>query len=236
MSLSTVSEIIRELEDEIEKLTEQLYIAESPTYHTISITEDLKVGKQVSNLRFDRIYPKMLRKLSTTHWTPVNVAQVVTDLLVTKQGTKVLDVGSGCGKFCLIGAITKPDSQFFGIEQRSYLNEIARRASQSFDLKNVSFLDGNMLRLDWNQYDAFYFFNPFWENKMSPFTRIDLTVAVSENRFDMYVDTARTRLEKLKKGTRVVTYHGFGGNFPNGYECEASIPIGSGMIELWVKQ
>jgi len=232
---SDMDALIEELQNEVDELTERLYADELPSYRTISLANDLKNNIKITNPRFDRIYPKMLRRLSTTHWTPVEVAQKAADLLVTKPGMKVLDVGSGCGKFCLIAALSKPEAMFFGIEQRSYLNQMARRSSRLFNIQNLTFIDGNMLATNWDQYDAFYLFNPFWENRMSPLTRIDLSIDVSENKYETYIDIVSLRLGKLKKGTRVVTYHGFGGVLPPSYECLESLSIGSGRLELWVK-
>ena len=39
------------------------------------------------------------------HWTPVHVARRAAQFLVTGPETRVLDVGSGPGKFCLVGAL-----------------------------------------------------------------------------------------------------------------------------------
>lgn len=227
--------LINEIQNEIDELTDKLYADEAPSYRVISLAKDLRKGVKVINPRFDRIYPQMMRKLSTTHWTPVEVAQKAADLLVTMPGMKVLDVGSGCGKFCLIAALSKPEAIFFGIEQRFYLNELARRSANLFNIQNLTIIDGNMLTQDWKEYDAFYLFNPFWENRMSPAARIDLSMNVSENKFETYVDIVSLKLGKLKKGTRVVTYHGFGGTLPDSYDCLNSFSIGSGKLELWVK-
>jgi SAM-dependent methyltransferase len=67
--------------------------------------------------RFDQVWPLRLRKLSPLHWTPIVVASHASKLLVTKPGTRVLDIGCGPGKFCLIAAALT-DGYFTGVEQR----------------------------------------------------------------------------------------------------------------------
>lgn len=233
---ASLNTLMQEIESEMTALVQKVYPEAGLTYQLLSITKDLLSGKKVSNVRFDKIYPSMIRKLSSVHWTPVDVAIKAASLLVMKKGTKVLDIGSGCGKFCLIGASIHQESHFSGIEQRSYLNEISKIASNNFKLKNTTFLDGNVIALDWSEYDAFYLFNPFYENKMLPFNRIDITVPANQYRYEFYIETVQSKLAQLKQGTRVVTYHGFGGDFPEGYELHYQENIGTSELELWIKR
>src|SRR6185437_914320 len=53
---------------------------------------------------FDAIYPAPVRRVSASFWTPVSVAVRAADLLVDDPSTRVLDIGSGVGKFCIVGA------------------------------------------------------------------------------------------------------------------------------------
>jgi hypothetical protein len=66
---------------------------------------------------FDSLFPDMYQEISDTHWTPVEIARRAAQLLVADSSTRVLDVGSGIGKFCLIGALTT-SAHFVGVEQR----------------------------------------------------------------------------------------------------------------------
>jgi hypothetical protein len=45
----------------------------------------------------------------------------------------------------------------------------------------------------------------------------------------------RERLHRARRGTRVVTYHGFGGDLPPSYRLELEEEAGTERIELWVK-
>src|SRR5438309_796822 len=59
------------------------------------------------DIYFDRIYPEWARKLSRIHWTPIPVVRRAVELLTEGREldpVRILDVGSGAGKFCLIGA------------------------------------------------------------------------------------------------------------------------------------
>ena len=67
----------------------------------------------VEDEKFDLIYPPQIRELSSLHWTPVAVAAEAAKLLVTAPGTRVLDIGCGPGKFCLVGA-SLTDGRFTG--------------------------------------------------------------------------------------------------------------------------
>ena len=82
----------------------------------------------IEDEKFDQIYPARIRKLSPLQWTPVRVAAAATRLLVTMPGTRVLDIGCGPGKFCLVAAALT-DGHFTGIEQRGDLATAARKAA-----------------------------------------------------------------------------------------------------------
>jgi hypothetical protein len=90
--------------------------------------------------------------------------------------------------------------------------------------------------LDWADYDAFYFYNPFAEQLHDQASGLDRTLMVAPSRFFDYVTGARERLAAARIGTRVVTYHGFGAPAPYGYDLIETHPIGTDRLELWVKQ
>lgn len=198
------------------------------------LAEDLRGGRTVSDLRFDRVYPFSIRKHSRTHWTPVEVAVRAAQLLAPSEETRVLDVGSGCGKFCAVAALSGP-GRFIGIEQRPYLSAAAERAAEELGANRASFVPGNVTDLDWSLFDAFYLFNPFYEN-MSKSIRIDETPSFGQGKFIRYVECARAKLRLARIGTRVATYHGFGGELPLGYRRLRKEPMGTDFLELWAKR
>ena len=147
---------------------------------------------------------------------------------------RILDVGSGCGKFCLVGALSS-QGEFTGIEQRSNLSLVATENAEALKAKSANFIHGNAFDLDWSSFDAFYFFNPFYELKEWD-RRIDQTLdGKTELDFVRYVREATHRLVKAKAGTRIVTYHGYGGAPPSGFYLSKTIPIGTDSLSLWVK-
>ena len=170
--------------------------------------------------RFDLMFPPEIRELSRVHWTPVSVARQAAEFLVRRPGTKVLDVGCGPGKFCMVGALMT-DGVFTGIEQRRHLCELAMARIRQVGLHNANILHGNVAHLDFSGFDAFYLFNPFEEN-LEESLKIDGSVPLSAALFDHYAEHVARELTKAPLGTRVVTYCGECGEVPVGYECVAT--------------
>jgi SAM-dependent methyltransferase len=202
-----------------------------------SIRARLQRGARVSDRAFDAVYPPPLRKLSSTFWTPVAVAQRAVTLLVRDAGAhaRVLDVGSGAGKLCLIGSIATGAS-FVGLERREHLVRAAERAAERLGAETCRFAHAQFETADVASFDAIYLFNPFEENLWRPSDRIDTTVELSVERYPQEVARAEVMLARARAGTRVVTYHGFGAPMPDDYALEHREPHRSGgCLELWVK-
>lgn len=185
----------------------------------------------IEDERFDQIYPSKVQKLSWQHWTPVSVAVEAAKLLVTGPRTRVLDVGCGPGKFCLVAAALT-DARFTGIEQRSDLVAIARRAALKHRATNVEIIHGNVIDFAFAGYDAFYLFNPFEEN-MFLRQKIDSSVLLSKALFKKYTRYVAVQLGNRPIGTRVVTYAGYADEIPACYDCEQAL-FGDDL-KLWIK-
>ena len=194
----------------------------------------LEEGRLVSDEEFDQIFPESIRALSDIHWTPLDIARRAAELLVIDSTTRVLDVGSGCGKFCLIGALTT-SGQFCGVEQRPHLVQLARGISEAYEMKRVEFTECDIRTIDWNQFQSFYLYNPFVENLYTTDIRVDESVGFSENSYVKLVRWVQNELHNLPLGTRVATYHGFGGDMPPGYRLVVEEPGGGDFLRLWIK-
>ena len=186
----------------------------------------------IEDEKFDSIYPAPIRKLSSLHWTPVAVAAPAAEWLGTAPETRVLDIGCGPGKFCLVAA-SLTDGRFTGVEQRSELVAAARQAANDLHLTDVEFLHGNVMEVDFAEYDAFYLFNPFEEN-MHYGHKIDGKVRLSPSLFKTYTTRVSTQLGERPLGTRVVTYMGYADDIPSCYDCESTL-FGDDL-KLWIKQ
>src|SRR5690606_38228114 len=116
-----------------------------------------------SDEQFDAVLPPKIKKLSSTHWTPVEVAKRAAEFLVQHDNSKILDIGSGVGKFCLTAAAVSP-GHFTGVEQREVLVLISKKVPQKLRTKRPAFIHANIRSLDFQAYDGFYFLNSVEES------------------------------------------------------------------------
>jgi len=181
--------------------------------YTATVAYEVQSGLDVSDERFDRIYSPSIQVHSSSHWTPIKVAKRAAQLLALSPGTRVLDVGCGCGKFCIVGALTT-SAEYVGVEQRPYLVDAGTLAARRWQVPRVSFVVGNMAKMDWRSFNGVYLFNPFYE-QISSTARIDGTFNYNEIIYEKYLDIVKSKLRLQAPGTRVVTYYGFGGAMPN---------------------
>jgi SAM-dependent methyltransferase len=182
----------------------------------------------------DEVYPPAIRAVSSSFWTPVRVALRAAELLVTSPATRVLDVGSGVGKFCLVGAAAT-GATFVGVEHRARFVAMATRVAAECGVPSAHFRCATFETVDVEEFDAIYFFNPFEENLWRPADRLDETVPLSRERFALDTTRAKQLLARARVGTRVVTYHGFGSNMPPGFRLDVRERQGSGCLDRWTK-
>jgi SAM-dependent methyltransferase len=197
----------------------------------VSDPEHFDYAFSVEDELFDMIYPPEIRDLSLRHWTPVAVARRAADFLVGEPETRVLDLGCGPGKFCIVGALTTA-GHFTGVEQREELVNLARAAVQQERISNAEIVHANVTDIDFLAYDAFYLFNPFEENLFKR-GKIDSSVEFSETLYEQYTGHVAAQLTRAPLGTRVVTYAGLCEEVPFCYECQKS--SFGGVLKLWQK-
>lgn len=195
--------------------------------------EQLSLGLKVREAQFDSIYPPHIRKLSERFWTPVAVAKEAAAFLVRRPGDRVLDAGSGVGKFCLVGSCTTSGS-FEGLEQRLDLVKLSRVVAQALGAP-PTFHHGNLIDLDWSSYQSIYLYNPFFELTSGPWCQIDASLSHSPETRKRYVQAVTETLDGLTAGTRVATYFGFGGTMPRSFSLLSTTHEHAGPLEFWVK-
>lgn len=163
----------------------------------------------------------------------MKVALRARDWLGSDPGLRVLDVGSGCGKFCLVFAASG-SGRVTGIEQRPNLHDTAVSAAAALGLANTTFVCGRMEDFDWTPFNTFYFFNPFYERIAYRQGMDDRTPPHAGLYFD-HIRVVREKLDGAKSGARVVTYHGMGGRLPQDWVLVRSEEIHTDELQLWVK-
>lgn len=176
----------------------------------------LKMNIAVSDDDFNDIYPASIQQLAKRHWTPVEVAKAAADFLVQSPRMRVLDIGSGAGKFCLVGA-TCTEGEFTGVEQRKALTDLSATLAAKNNVHNAHFIHANITEVDFKAYDAFYFYNSFQENIESD-ARIDDTVETNMKYYGYYSDYVNAELAHKPIGTRLVTYWSSLSEVPSNYQ------------------
>ncbi len=185
-----------------------------------------------SDEQFNQLYPLSIQALARRHWTPLSVARKAAGFLAAENNVRILDIGSGVGKFCLAAAYYKPKAFYYGIEQRKSLVSHAEKAREILHLQNVSFVNGNFTQLDFRKYDHFYFYNAFYEN-LAGTDKIDDSIDYSGELFNYYNRYLFKQLEKKPAGTRLATFHSMEEEIPQGYHV-----VGSEMdnlLKFWIK-
>lgn len=199
-----------------------------------AVVNAVRTGKHVTDPRFDAIYPERVRVFSWRYWTPVEVARRAAQLLVSSDSTRVLDIGSGAGKFCLVGALATRGT-FTGIEHRRHLVEVAQWVAERYRAPRAEYRHGDMREVDWRAFDAFYFFNPFGEHVFDADERLDALVDLTPERAESDRAFVLAALERAPVGTRVATYYGLGCDLPESYDRIQREPAGPGVLDLWVR-
>ena len=197
------------------------------------IREALLCGGPLADADFDSLYPLHVRAVSRTFWTPVGVGRRAAELLAPGPSSRILDVGSGVGKFCIVGAL-HTRAHFSGVEHRPQLVSVAQRAAESIRAATMtSFVRATPETISWESFDGFYFYNPFLEN-LSGEGRLDATVELSRKRMEDDLRVVLDGLSRARRGARVVTYHGLGADLPSPFRLVSTEGAGSDKLELWV--
>jgi SAM-dependent methyltransferase len=188
---------------------------------------------EISDAELDELYPAAHRYRSPVHWTPVDVALLAGEWLAGAPGGNVLDVGSGVGKACHVGALST-DVRWCGVERNGTMVRIANRVAGELAIApRTTFVHGEALDLDWSAYGGIYMFNPFSEAACAP---LPLDPAIRQAAYIHEVLAVERKLVTLYPGARVVTYYGFGGEMPAPFEMVDRRQVHNGFACLWIRR
>ena len=193
------------------------------------IAEYLRLNIPLKDKEFDVIYPAELKKMSMRHFTEVEVAIKAAQLLVTRPKQRILDIGSGAGKFCFVAG-SYSDAFYTGVEFRKHLVDLCNKLKVKHRFQNVNFIHADIMDIDFTQFSSFYFFNSFQE-QIDVTAKLDDTIELNEDNFKKYTDYLIKQFEKLPQGTRLVIYHGYNFQIPNSYRLVSS--HFKGLLRCW---
>ena len=186
----------------------------------------------INDTAFDRQYPERFQLLSLKHWTPLEIAHIAAGFLA-ERCARVLDIGSGIGKFCLAAGYYFPEAYFYGVEQRQELIYLAEEAKRYTLLPNVNFIYANITQVNFKEFDHFYFYNSFYEN-IDTANQIDDTIEISEGLYTYYTQYLHSALDEKPAGTRLVTFHSLEQEIPSSYKLAAVAC--NALLKMWIKE
>lgn len=153
-----------------------------------SIAVALQASRQIADDEFDQFFAARYRETLRAESTPVSVATRAAKMLTGDGVRRVLDLGSGVGKFCTIGALATP-GWFVGVERDPHFVVAARSAAGRFGCRRVEFLCEDAAFAFMAAFDAIYVFPDKRACGARPLSMLVLT-----------------RLRLMGRGTRLVTY------------------------------
>ena len=186
----------------------------------------------LTDAAWDRIYPDKIQQLSEIHWTSLELVRGILGELKPGPDDRLLDFGSGVGKFCMLASLFS-GCRVTGVERREHLHRIARWVARNVPLpRPVELICADGFDLDWSPYSIIYFYNPFQEYLHGLDAPTIDVVVPSDQAYDALVSKTAERLATLRPGTRIVTLHGWGGEFPPGYD-QLQVGLGAPSVEIW---
>lgn len=186
-----------------------------------------------SEHNFCQLFSEPVSELNEMHWAPLKIIQMAARFLAYKPGVRILDIGSGPGKFCLAAAYYQPEALFFGVEQRQNLVDEGRMANETLGGLPVDLICKNFTQLNFGEYDAFFFYNSFFEN-LPGAEKIDESLSYSKELYDYYSYYLNRKFSVMPAGTRIVTYCSWEDEIPSGYRAEESHM--DGLLKFWIRE
>ena len=185
-----------------------------------------------SDYHFNHLYPEAIREFADRNWTPLNVVKMAAKYLACSKKSKILDIGSGAGKFCIAAAWFQPQSLFFGVEQKLDMVKHAQKASNFLGIRNATFIHGDVTTTDFGIYDGFYFYNSFYEYAQADDRLNASQQAGAGAMYDYYHQYLMSQADKMPAGTKIASYYSLD-RMPAGFVLEDS--LFKGLLKFWLK-
>lgn len=200
-----------------------------------TIAAALRVGRPLPDRFFDRFLPEDLKALSSDQWTPLEVVSSVMTWLQELGVQRVVDIGSGPGKFCVAAALIS-GCELVGLEQSPRFVAVARHLAELFGVQHrASFVHGALGDGELPSADAYYLYNPFAQHLFAPADDFCRGATPNYERYRRDVALAQDTFRRAPPGTIVLTYNGFGGLMPGSYElCRVSRELPC-VLRMWRK-
>jgi SAM-dependent methyltransferase len=157
---------------------------------------------------------------------------MASEFLCHSNNLNILDIGSGVGKFCLVGATLNPRCHFFGVDIRKKFVDISNELRIRFAVQNISFVCNDIAQLNMLEYDGIYFFNSFQE-RIDNTARIDENSKISKIEFVKYMQYLFKQFNQMAVGTRLATYHTANFFIPDNFRLVGEEL--NGMLKFYVK-
>ena len=163
------------------------------------------ISTSKEDLFFDTLSSKEFRNHSNVHWSKSTIIEKSVFYLKKNEVEKVLDIGSGIGKFCILGTKLSNIS-FTGVELRENLFNESQSIKKKHCLSNVHFIHDDIKNIDFSSFDAFYYYNPFCEH-LATADIIDDNHELSEERYYEYEEIVLGKLNNLSIGTIMILHN-----------------------------
>lgn len=153
---------------------------------------------------FDSLLPAEIRQKADIHFSPIDVIERCIEFFEENNVSNVLDIGSGVGKFCIVGAHLS-DMHFTGIEIRQSLHLVGQNILEQTKKTSVNLLNMNITEVPFGQFDGFYYFNPFFEN-IAEEGQIDHKLSTKVQNFNHYTTYVEIALNAAPAGSCLASY------------------------------
>jgi SAM-dependent methyltransferase len=165
----------------------------------------------------DALLPDDLKAHADQHFAGSYAIKLAAAFLSESAQSKILDIGSGSGKFCQLGALLQPQSHFIGLEYRASLVNLAIEISARLSLNNVAFLHQNVIDLSFADFTGFFMFNPFLEHRNSAARMQDFSDLPANE--TTYFSHVYEQFAQCVPDTRIVTLYVSPSQIPDNFTC-----------------